>query len=100
MAHYPSDSTRGQLRWNTDMGGPRYFKVKLRLRDFFISLVYVAIGMTFVRLAVYFTDQGFPAGALLIMAVASLSFGAAVGTLFRIPGWGALVGLRRRQIHR
>jgi len=76
------------------MGRPRYFKVQFRLKDFFVSLVYFAVAMTFVRLSIWLTDtQELPKVALLAQVGASLSFGAAVGTLFRIPVWGALVGL-------
>ena len=70
------------------MGGPRYFKIQFRLRDFFVSLVYFAVGMTFVRLAIWA-----PETALVAMAAASALFGAAVGALFRRAGWGALIGL-------
>ena len=70
------------------MAGPRYFKIQFRLKDLFVGVLFVAVATSFVRLAIWA-----PGTALVAMAAASASFGAAVGALFRKAGWGAAIGL-------
>jgi len=74
------------------MGRPRYFKIQFRLKDSFVSLAYVAVAMTFVRLSIWLaTPQEFTSLAWLAGLAAIVTLGAGVGALFRKPGWGAVV---------